>query len=337
MKRQNSSLSRIIISLLLAVLTVGLAGAAVATDSLPIFSGENSSQNMAPIAENKSLCTFRGVSVSGEFSAVDPEGDAVMFTVASPPKKGTVILGDDGRTFTYQPAAGKKGKDSFTYTATDAANNTSAEAKVELEILKQSTKTAYADMADNSAYYAALALAENGVFIGERLGDESFFRPDATVTRGEFLAMSLKTCGIKNLEDITKTGFYDDDRIPVWTKPYVSTALMSGLITGYKNADGRLVFSSESPITYSEAAVILNKLLGIPDVVSVAAMEVEAAPAWAYTAAVNLTACDILPTGIGDMYNDSLTRAEAAKMLLASAELLEARGSSDRSLLGWAK
>jgi hypothetical protein len=196
-------------------------------------------------------------------------------------------------------------------------------------------------MAGNSSYYSALVLAEKGVFKGDQIGDRSFFRPSAAVTRGEFLAMCLAMNHTDTLKDVIRTGFYDDDTIPAWVKPYVSTALMSGIVTGYKCDDGRLVFNANDPITVSEAAVILNNLLRPADVsASTLAtgdgsldISLDACPVWASQAEANLAACNILPAGL--QYNKSITRAEAADMLVASMRVLDSRDGS-KSLLSWA-
>ena len=289
-------------------------------------------KNTAPIAENLELTTYRGVGVAGTFKATDPEGDPFVFEVTSEPKKGVVIPGD-GDTFLYTPNEGKSGRDSFTYTARDENGNTSAEAKVSITIRRQSGAVTYSDMAGDPAQYAALRLAEEDVFTGDRLGSESFFRPAEEVTRGEFLAMCLKIRGIKPLEGITRTSFADDEEAAAWVRPYISAALISGYITGYADHDGSLVFSPDRSVRLSEAAVMLNNVLGVTDVVSVGSFaEGLAAPVWAAQAASNLAACGVLPSG-GD-YGAAVTRAEAAEMLSAAMDVLEAR-RVEHSLLDW--
>jgi hypothetical protein len=113
------------------------------------------------------------------------------------------------------------------------------------------------------------------------------------------------------LTGITRTGFSDDDSIPMWTKPYVSTALMTGIITGFKNDDGMLVFASQEPITYNEAAVVLNNMLKITDVVTVTATEQTTCPVWSYQAEQNLAACHVMPS-MGTECGSLVTRADAA-------------------------
>lgn len=335
MKMLNRTAVRAVIAIVLTVMAGGLLWAGVPALAAESVTTAAAAENAKPIAENLEYTTYRNIAVKGSFSATDPDGDAVTFEVSANPKKGTVKNGNDG-SFVYTPNPGKKGRDSFTYVAVDAKGSMSAEATVTIEIKKQSTKVIYSDMEGNDANYASLVLAEKGILTGEKLGNEYFFRPEGTVTRGEFLAMCLAVCETDTLEDITRTGFYDDASIPMWAKPYVSTALMSGIISGYKNDEGRLVFASQEPITYSEAAVILNNVLKITDVVSVSAIDSQTAPVWAYQAAVNLYACDILPRDTANIYDQCITRADAAGMLVKSIELLEARDDGN-SLLSWAK
>ncbi len=307
-------------------LTAALAPAGAAATG---YISPSASLNSAPVAESIELTTYRSVPVTDRFSCLDPEGDAVTYSIERPPKKGTVEI--DGDQFTYTPAQGKKGSDSFTYAATDSLGNKSNAATVTVKIKKQSTTVTYSDMSDSPAAYAATALAENGVFVGEQVGGEYLFRPATPVTRGEFLVMCLKMSGTELLSGITRTGFYDDNLIPDWQKPYVTTALMDSIISGRALSDGRVVFSPNDSITFAEAAVMLNNTLGITDV-SVDIQE-PAAPAWAYQASLNLSSCDIISGVEAGVSSAAVTRADAAQMLSAAMTVMESR--SQDSLLGW--
>ncbi|SHH51765.1 S-layer homology domain-containing protein [Sporobacter termitidis DSM 10068] len=329
MKLSSRISFRAAVTALLAVLAGGLLWAGV-----PVLAAD-AAQNSSPVAENLSYNTFRDIPVKGQLSASDPEGDALTFEIADLPKKGIVQTEGDG-SFVYTPEAGKKGQDSFSYIAVDTAGNLSDKGIVTISINKQSTKLTYADMADNGSYYSALVLAEKGILTGEKLGSEYFFRPDATVTRGEFLAMCLAMDDTKTLPGITRTGFSDDASIPMWVKPYVSTALMSGIITGFRDGDGQLIFAPQEPITMSEAAVVLNNVLKVSDVEAVDAISQDVCPAWAYQAEVNLSACNILQPAAVQAVPQVLTRAQAADMLVASMEVVNARDSGG-SLLSWLK
>jgi hypothetical protein len=139
----------------------------------------------------------------------------------------------------------------------------------------------------------------------------------------------------ETFKGITRTGFYDDASIPMWVKPYVSTALMSGIITGYKDDNGNLVFAPQDPITFAEAAVVLNKMLNITDVASVSAADYGACPVWSAQAEANLAACNIMPS-MGTQCCNNVTRAEAADLIVSAMDLLKEK-DKDTSLLSWAK
>lgn len=296
---------------------------------LPAAQAAQVKLNASPVAENMELTTYRGVCVSGTFKCIDPEGDAVTYSVTREPVKGTVTV--DGDTFVYTPTEGKKGSDSFSYVATDTAGNVSNTAVVNIKIKKQKTAVTYRDLAGSPEEYAAVALAERGIFTGENVGGDYLFRPDAPVTRGEFLVMCMKLTGAPLLEGITRTGFYDDGEIPMWQKPYVTTALMDQVISGTADPGGRILFRAGDQVTFAEAAVILSNCLDITDV----DVEETSAPAWASQAAANLTSCDILPS-VGAVASAAcLTRADAAQMLLRAALVLDNRQGD--GLLGWAK
>ena len=147
----------------------------------------------------------------------------------------------------------------------------SNEAKVTVNIKKQETKINYADRIDNPC--AAVTLAERGIYVGSRIGECWYFGQDEPVTRGEFLAMCMALAGQEPLEGVTRTGFFDDGDMPGWVKPYVSAAVMRGIVSGHPNETGSRVFAANDLITEFEAAVMLNNTLGITDVVSVSAFE----------------------------------------------------------------
>jgi len=262
----------------------------------------------APIAENLEISTYRNVSVGGQLKATDPDGDVIKFQITTPATKGKIELKDNGG-FVYTPAEGKRGRDYFGFKAIDESGNLSSEATVIIKIDKQKTKIAYSDMGGNGAYCAAIALAENDIFVGESIGGRYVFSPNDPVTRGEFLTMCLKLTGSDILSGVITTGFADDSKIPSYMKPYVSTALLTGIISGYSDGINTAVFNSDNYIRYPEAAVMLNKALNLTDVS--AESYGAAAPVWAAQACANLSACRI-----SDYSDESrLTRADCAKLL----------------------
>ncbi len=292
-----------------------------------------SETNSAPIAENLELCTYKNVAITARFAATDPEGDLLTFQLVDKPARGAVTMPEDGSNeFIYTPYENKTGKDSFTYVAVDAVGNTSAPATVKVKIEKASTKVIYSDMDGVSAHKAAIRLAEDGIFVGECMGGEYFFNPDTPVSRSEFLTMTMKATGLDALEDVTTTGFADDDTIPTWAKGYAASALKAGVVQGAADEVGRIVFNAEDTITRAEAAVLLDRALQVSDVSETMATVDELAPAWAVQSAANLESCGVLTAGsTGTLeLNDQLTRADAAEMVLGALEVLDARDSG-----GW--
>ncbi len=262
----------------------------------------------APIAENLDITTYRNTSVGGQLKATDPDGDVMKFEITTSPIKGEIVMNENG-SFVYTPRDGKRGRDYFGYKAYDTNGNASSEATVIIRIEKQKSKIAYSDMNGNGAHCAAIALAENNIFVGENVGGQYVFNPNAPVTRGEFLAMCMKVTDSDILSGVITTGFADDSEIPTYLKPYVSTALLTGVISGYSDGVSTAVFNSDNYISYPEAAVMLNKTLDLTDVN--AETYGGTAPVWAEQACANLSACDISD------YTDvpQLTRADSAKLL----------------------
>lgn len=293
-------------ALLLALSLILPAGAALAVSG-------------APVAENLNLTTYRNVCVGGQLAAVDPEGDAVTFEITTQPTKGSVELNGDGR-FVYTPDANRKGRDYFGYRAVDDTGARSQEATVIINIEKQKTDVSYSDMEGNSASYAAVALAERGIFTGEKLGSQWVFQPEREVSRGEFLSMCMTLTGEDLFSGVASTGFADDADIDAWLKPYVATALMDGVVSGY-SVSGGAVFEPGEPITMQEAAVMLDNVLNTTDVAAVSFTGRTAD--WASQATANLAACGVITEG--DAFSEPLTRAEAAEMLVRAIEVLEAR------------
>jgi len=291
-----------------------------------------SEENGAPTAENMEFTTYKNVAYTGRFSAVDPEGDLITFQLVDKPARGSISLSESGDSeFVYTPYENKTGKDSFTYIAIDSVGNTSEEATVKIRIEKPSTKVTYADMDGHPAYNAAIRLAEEEIFVGASMNGTHYFQPNIPLTRVEFLAMAMEAADKDVHEGITTTGFYDDDAIQTWAKPYVASALRSGTVQGSISADGQAVFCGNDTITQTEAAVLLNRLLSVSDVSAETwDGDTSSVPTWACQAVMNLESVGVLNdlTENGWLFSDTVTRADAAQMLYSALELMETREDS---------
>lgn len=278
-------------------------------------------EDQPPTAEDGSLETYKNIAGSGTLSAADPEGKPLTYNLVKEPKRGSVELHEDG-TFTYTPDKNKVGKDSFTYTVTDSGGNTSAEAKISIEIRKPTDKATYADMdGDPDAFYA-MWLKEAGLFTGATVGGNLCFEPEKTVSRGEFLVMVMKLVDAQADETGLTSGFSDEAATPVWLQPYIVSALGSGMISGVSSEDG-VVFRPEAALSRAEAAVMLQNVLQLPaPTAKTVFSETDAAavPAWAADATAALSAAGI---SLGDTAQaDAITRREVAKLLYEVSNLI---------------
>lgn len=319
----NRTLRRLIPLMLAAVM---LVTAALALENTTPGTGVD----RAPIAQEQCFETCKNVAYTGRVSAMDPEGGALRYRLSEKPARGSVELAEDG-TFVYTPFENKTGKDRFTFVAEDEAGNVSEPAKVEVRIRKPSTKVTYADMSGVPSYNAAIKLAEEGVMVGERIGDSYYFRPDEPVNRSQFMAMAMSALGSEPLAETLTTGFADDEAIPSWCKGYVSAAVQQGIVRGYPGLDGRPTFSPNGLVTKAEAAVLLDRMISTTDVaVTTFYPDTVAAPAWAFQAAVNLESAGVMPASVsgGLELEETLTRGQCAQLLAGAMEVMEARETS---------
>lgn len=276
----------------------------------------------APIAKELSIKTYRNIPYRAQFLAADDESGELKFSVENAPKKGVVAV--EGDTFTYTPAEGKSGKDSFTYVAEDEGGNVSAPATVSVTVEKTKSGVAYQDMEGSDAAAAAQYLAETGVFTGSCMGGNYCFEPDRTVSRSEFLAMTMELADLP-ADAVTMTGFSDDEAIPTWAKSYAAAGLADGIVQGVSTEAGT-AFCSADPITFNEAASILNRVLTVGDVdLSTWYADRDAVPSWAAQAVGNMEAVSVMAAGSfgSNTLSQPMTRADAAQMLCAAGTLLE--------------
>ena len=319
---KNSSGIRRVFAAALAVL-LAFSITALATET-PVM-------DETPAVRDLEVRTYRNIPYRAAFLEADAQGDTLTYTVVREPKRGTVTI--EGAEFIYTPKQNKTGRDSFTYVATDSAGRVSREAKVTVVIEKPKSGVEYSDMDGNAAAAAAQQLAENGIFVGARMGTDYYFEPDRTVSRSEFLAMTMEAAGMP-VTPVTMTGFCDDDAIPVWAKAYASSGLSGGVMMGSVTDNG-IAFRGDEPITFNQAAAILNRVLSVSDVdLAVWYADREAVPSWAAQAVANMESVCVMSVGSfgSTALNESLTRADAARMLSNASVLLK---GEETSLLSW--
>ena len=157
--------------------------------------------------------------------------------------------------------------------------------------------------------------------MGERLGSEHFFDPDAPVTRTEFLALTAAVADLPLPTAAVSTGLSDNESIPVWAQSYVAAGLLSGVVQGIHDGRGNRVFAGEEAITRGEAAVILDRALSLPaDGREAAYADGDALPSWARQSVINAASAGVLPVfSDGSVrVSETVTRGDAAMMLYAA-------------------
>lgn len=289
---------------------------------LPIFSdrvegnvtmtiGIRGKEDLPPVAEDSAVETYKNIPAKGNVKATDPEGQPMTYTVTRAPKRGNVVLREDG-SFTYTPKKNKIGVDSFTFTAADPAGNVSREAAVTITVLKPTEAPQYTDTLGKECQFAAEWMKHTGIFIGETLGDKTCFSPERQVTRGEFVTMLVKALDIPTDEDLVYTGYTDE--IPQWLQPYLAAAMRAGVTAGLKEQQ---VFGADEPVTGAEAAVMLCSALKLEK--EALGQEEEATPVWGQDALTALAGRGITLDG-----DSPVTRGVAAQVLYLASKLNQA-------------
>ena len=281
-------------------------------------------KNEPPTALDSTIETYRNIPNNGTLSASDPEKGILTYDLLQEPKRGTVELHEDG-TFTYIPNENKVGTDSFTFSVTDEAGNTSSPAKVTVKIKKPLDKSIYADMQGQQGEFAAMWLKDQKLFAGNTVGDHLCFSPQSTVSRGEFLVMVMTLVDADTNDNIMSTGFADETETPTWMQPYITAALSNGMIAGSAEEDG-VRFRPADTLTKAEAAVLLQNILDLPmdNAKPVFSQDhEETVPVWAVSSAAALSNAGI-SLQIKDS-SDPLTRLDAAQLLYEVNQLLETR------------
>ena len=261
-------------------------------------------EDKAPVAEDLAIETYKNLPNTGDLKVSDPEGESLTYTLVRAPKRGEVTIQADG-SFTYTPKNNTVGVDSFVYTAADPAGNVSRQATVTVQILKPSDKNQYTDTVGIDCRFEAEWLKNTGLFTGEKVGGESCFFPEKTVSRGDFLTMAVKALDIP-VEQMDYSGIPED--VPIWLKPYVGAALRSGLLEGWPQTETGS-FDMNSPITELEAAVLLQNALDL-SLLETAAEISQELPVWAADSVAVMN-----QYGVALSSENALTRAQAAKVL----------------------
>jgi hypothetical protein len=270
--------------------------------------------------------TYKGIPTAGTVSAYDPEGDEITYEIIRYASHGRVSLTDRHTgAYLYTPDPAYTGQDSFDYVVRDRYGNYSTAATVTVQVTARPAAVSYADIDGEGNAAAILSVSAMGLMNGNRVGGETYFKPDAPMTRLEFLVTAMQAAGITTdtVAGVGDPAFADTAAIPTALRPFVTYASQKGYVNG-KTVDGKLCFKPDETITRAEAAVILSNVIGYAVEDTVTAFADEAAlPAWSGEALTSLRALGILQCPDGNAHaGKTLTRGDAAEWLDRTVQLM---------------
>lgn len=280
--------------------------------------------NYAPTAASVNgsvLTTLRNITAYGVMNAIDPENDELTFVIVKNPSKGLLTMTDRHfGNYSYTPILNYTGKDSFEYIVYDKYGNASGRVKVNIRVEKPPVDAVFDDMIGHWAHNEAIRCSAAGIMNGTVSGDKMLFNPSGYVSRAEFLKMAMICAECEPSEK--ETVFTDDAEIPAAYKGYVSAAYELGVIKGIPDGNG-IKFNPNGLITRSEAAVMLNGLLGLAaPAIKPVFSDADLIPAWAESAFSALNEAGIFNgTGSGNISpNSYINRAQAARIFVLTSD-----------------
>ena len=264
-------------------------------------------------AEPATLTTQASISAYGRLSASDPEGDETEFIIVSYPKSGILSFTDEEMgKYKYTPTSGFTGSDSFCYVVRDEYGNYSKPTSVDIKVVDRMCSAEFIDMKDREEYGAAVAMTAMGIMSGSIVGDDVYLSPDKEVTRAEFVAMAMKSLGIRADSTLKSSYFDDNDDIPASLVGYVATAQRVGIVNGTFSG-GKLLFRPNESITKYEAAKIMSALMNVKESEEDASYsDAENIPVWARPSVSAMTMLGIFEENEA---TGNVTRADAAEYL----------------------
>ncbi len=202
-----------------------------------------------------------------------------------------------------------------TVTAADASGNLG---RGSADRAAAASANPFGDTAGNWAEQYAAFLYYQGISQGTG-GDTPQFQPGKNITRAEFFALVARWMGLdlESYADV-ELPFADADEIPAWALNEVKAMYSLGILQG-ASGDGQLWVNADATISRSEVMTILGRTLaqGYP-AERLTFADAGSVPAWALPYARTLVTLGVV-TGNNNLIrpNDSITRAEVAKLLYA--------------------
>ena len=180
------------------------------------------------------------------------------------------------------------------------------------------TKGHWAESYITDLYYA-------GTLQGSTKDGKLYYRPDASMTRQEFIVAMMRYLGTDlSAYQTVSLPFADSSSIADWAKSAMQAAYSLGYLTGSKT-NGQLLAKPGATISRQEAMTILSRTKDFPeaDLNTLSAFSDSGKIAdWAKTALAQMAQQKIISGSKGKLNpTGKVTRAEVAKMLYMLSEL----------------
>ncbi|MFF2481139.1 S-layer homology domain-containing protein [Paenibacillus sp. NPDC058071] len=172
---------------------------------------------------------------------------------------------------------------------------------------------------DINGHWAASGIREaarKGIVNGDPDGR---FRPNASITRAEFIVMVMNALDDGKVE--RDLYFSDEAKIGSWARASIAEAVRRGFANGYEDGS----FRPNATITRAEIAAIVGRVIGIPDnrYSQTGFADDRSIPKWAKGAVETLRRQGVLSGRSGNKFEPQAkaTRAEAVVIVLQSLKL----------------
>lgn len=201
-------------------------GSIIGGSFLTDLGGGGGGTNHAPVATNGSVTTSVNTAVNGTLAATDADGNSMVFSVVTAPAHGTATITNTATgAFTYTPASGYSGSDSFTFKATDSgglASNTATESET-VNAASGSCASGYtaytgsitagSDVYEpNGTYYQTTVTGTNsGILTGPAGKDFDLYLYKYTGSAWHVVASSTGTTANETINYSGTAGYYEWD------------------------------------------------------------------------------------------------------------------------------
>ena len=222
---------------------------------------------VVPSSGNDYIVTAANTAISGPSLLLNDGGNALTVTANSSPAHGTVAVAADG-IYTYTPTSGYAGTDSFTYTATDSAGQTTT-ATVSIVVGALATNDIGLTPADTSyngssvltndigvglnvtSYtspaHGTVVIQSDGTYVYTPAANFSGFDSFTYTTTDAFAVTSSATVAMT----VTPTAV-NDTALMLANAPYTGTAVTAN------DAGSSLTVSAQTPPTHGSLAIASN-------------------------------------------------------------------------------